>query len=546
MAAAVLDHVRHKVIESEESRLQLGDNLFDLFAHTIDVRRRLFECEGRAAELEEAFAAAEQGMARLFLEALGKSRAHEIGNVSPALREQERNLLAELRRTEQDIEQEGSKPLAARDAERVPRLLERQKSLKADLDKLIQRMEQAHPNYAALKYPHPCSLDEARACLAANETALLFVLGTRESCVVLVDKEARSDDPAKGLAVYRLPPAREIADLVAALTDHETLSLPARTRTLGAKGYQLLLAPLADRIRGRDLVIVSSGALCHLPFELLVEGTQFLVENHRIRYAPSLSALHLIGRWQKTRRVPQQTFWAMGDPVYETADERLQAKQEIADTSEALLSEYTSRERGSASKFERLPFSGQELRRIRDLLGADASDVRTGLMASEAAVKLASRTGALARSRYVHFATHGILGMDLGRQPSLVLNLVGNDGKDDGGGLNDGFLQLDEVTNLKLNADLVVLSACRSGQGQLHNGEGVRGLARAFLYAGSRGLVCSLWTVEDRETSQMMTAFYSHLKAGQSSPDALRAARLEMLRAGKAPFYWAPFILVGE
>ena len=111
---------------------------------------------------------------------------------------------------------------------------------------------------------------------------------------------------------------------------------------------------------------------------------------------------------------------------------------------------------------------------------------------------------------------------------------------------NDGFLRLNEVTSLKLNADLVVLSACRSGQGELRYGEGVSGLARAFLYAGSRGVVCSLWSVADQETASLMTRLYGHLQAGQTARDALRAAKLEMIQAGKPPFFWAPFILIGE
>ena len=109
-----------------------------------------------------------------------------------------------------------------------------------------------------------------------------------------------------------------------------------------------------------------------------------------------------------------------------------------------------------------------------------------------------------------------------------------------------GFDSLDEVTRLQLNADLVVLSACRTGQGRLYNGEGVTGLARAFLYAGSRGVVSSLWSVDDRETSNLMTALYRRLKQGRPSADALRDAKLEMIRSGKPPLYWAPFILIGE
>ena len=102
------------------------------------------------------------------------------------------------------------------------------------------------------------------------------------------------------------------------------------------------------------------------------------------------------------------------------------------------------------------------------------------------------------------------------------------------------------ITHLRLNADLVVLSACRTGQGRLYNGEGVVGLARAFLYAGSRGVVCSLWAVDDKETANLMVRMYSRLRDGRASSDALRAAKLEMVKAGKAPLYWAPFVLIGE
>ena len=195
---------------------------------------------------------------------------------------------------------------------------------------------------------------------------------------------------------------------------------------------------------------------------------------------------------------------------------------------------------GKRDDLKRLLHSGKEVAEIAKLLGARPEYVLTGENASEANVKAAGAEQALmSKARYIHFATHGILGVDKGKQPALVLNLVGND-------VEDGFLHLDEITNLKLNADLVVLSACRTGQGRMHRGEGVTGLARAFLYAGSKGVVCSLWSVDDQETANLMVDFYRHLKEGRSAPEALREAQLAMIRAGKAPLYWAPFIVIGE
>ena len=110
----------------------------------------------------------------------------------------------------------------------------------------------------------------------------------------------------------------------------------------------------------------------------------------------------------------------------------------------------------------------------------------------------------------------------------------------------DGLLELNEIGNLKLNADLVVLSACRTGQGRLQRGEGVSGLARMFIYAGTKGVVCSLWSVDDRETANLMVSMYRHLQKEQPAADALRNAQLQMIHAGKGPLYWAPFILISE
>src|SRR5476651_169818 len=173
------------------------------------------------------------------------------------------------------------------------------------------------------------------------------------------------------------------------------------------------------------------------------------------RYAPSLTALHFINLWKEKRAEPEVPLFAVGDPLYD-------------------------------KEFQRLEHSGYEVAQIAKLLKAKDEFVLTRDKASKAEVKKSSEANTMAKARYVHFATHGILGLDRGKQPALVLNQTSSD-------VDESFLQMDEITSLKLNADLVVLSACKSGQGRLHQGEGVTGLVRAFLYAGSKGVVCSLW-----------------------------------------------------
>jgi CHAT domain-containing protein len=550
LALTLRERLRQEVLQQDASKLHHGAEALDLIPRRIGFCQRLFEREGRVADLESALAAAEQGSARVFLEQLGKARALSVGRVNAELRGQEAALRRQLRELDKRIAVEQDKPSDKRDPDKVGQLLEEQKKVEAQLAELIRRMEKEYPQYAALKYPKPCSLAQARACLAPTEVALLFVPGDKKSYMLLLEARPAPDDKANGIAIYPLSSQDDLAEGSFLLTDRETLERPAKARAAGAQAYELLLAPVKDRIRGKDLVIVPGGPLGYLPFEALREGGHYLIEKHRIRHAPSLTALHLVRLWEKTRAKPERPLWALADPVYDKTDQRVQGKADLAQASKDALDEYLSRaDRGPARRetYARLRFTGQEAAAIRDLLGASDQDVLTGLGASEAAVKAASAKGLLAQARYVHFATHGILGLDTGQPPALVLSLVGNDGQRDAdGGINDGFLRLDEVTRLQLNADLVVLSACETGKGRLYAGEGVTGLARAFLYAGSRGVVCSLWAVDDRETATFMAHLYGGLKDGRAAADALRGAKLEMIRAGNPPVYWAPFILIGE
>ena len=144
--------------------------------------------------------------------------------------------------------------------------------------------------------------------------------------------------------------------------------------------------------------------------------------------------------------------------------------------------------------------------------------------------------------RYVHFATHGIVDEEKPARSGVILSLKGNEKE-------DGVLQVTEIMRLKLNADLVTLSACRTGLGRVVGGEGVLGLTRAFIYAGSHSVVASLWNVNDTATAELMKSFYANLKKGEPKDEALRQAKLTLLKGKQTtwrhPYYWAPFVLVG-
>ncbi|HVS20428.1 MAG TPA: CHAT domain-containing protein [Pyrinomonadaceae bacterium] len=197
---------------------------------------------------------------------------------------------------------------------------------------------------------------------------------------------------------------------------------------------------------------------------------------------------------------------------------------------------------GSGLQFARLSGTRTEAEGIAKVArtGGSQSDLWLDLNASEDNV----RNRDVAGYRVVHIATHGLLDAERPQFSGVVLSLVGNK-------TGDGFLRTDEVFNLKLGAPLVMLSACETGLGKEKRGEGVIGLTRAFMYAGAPTVGVSLWSVADKSTAELMTDFYQRLLGSSTanSPSvALREAQLAMINGKKysAPFYWAPFVLVGE
>jgi CHAT domain-containing protein len=280
-------------------------------------------------------------------------------------------------------------------------------------------------------------------------------------------------------------------------------------------------------------LIVPDKSLAYLPFETLVaakpsgaSGSQYLIERFAIDYAPSASALAEVVGIQAPKQ--SQAFVAFADPIYE-ADSQDKASSSAGKTNHLA-------ERGL--DLRPLPYTRTEANSIGALFPPTERKVFLGADASEQNVKSAP----LVDYRYIHFATHGVVDEDMPSRSGVVLSLVGNDKE-------DGVLQMPEIMRLKLNADLVTLSACRTGLGEIVGGEGVLGLTRAFMYAGARSVVASLWNVNDTATAALMKSFYTNLKNGQPKDEALRQAKLSLIRGKQMtwrhPYYWAPFVLAG-
>ena len=312
---------------------------------------------------------------------------------------------------------------------------------------------------------------------------------------------------------------------------------------------RMLLAPASELLAGKTRVLVlPDEALNLIPFDLLTlssERYRPMIKDMTVRVAPSLRFL-VYNAKRESSQGGKEVF-ALGDPVY--------GKGPPAGSSPSLPTKVAMRGSDFLEYFAPLPETRTEVASIARVFPDGTQTVLLGEQATESAVKKANLKG----FRYVHFATHGVLGGDVPglAEPALVL------GNEPG---EDGFLTSSEVLALKLSADLAVLSACKTGTGELVTGEGVMGMSRAFLVAGSRAVVVSLWSVESKATEQLMVAFYQHLKEGLEAPEALRQAKLDLLKKddtqqgssrdlqvqprvavknSRHPVYWAPFVLVG-
>jgi CHAT domain-containing protein len=242
------------------------------------------------------------------------------------------------------------------------------------------------------------------------------------------------------------------------------------------------------------------------------------LKKYPVSYAQSASVLKTIISQQAQRKesgVESKKLIAFGDPLYE----------------DTLFN--------SQLKYPRLEFTGKEIGNIASFFPVESSAIYLRNKATEENLK---QNKELNSFNYIHFATHGLIAEDKPDLSSLVLTSKRNSGE-------DGFLQAAEIFNLKLNADLVVLSACQTGLGKLVRGEGMVGLTRAFMYAGTPSVLVSLWSVSDMSTATLMGEFYKNLiKNKLSKTDALRKSQLTLIAGGKYahPFYWAPFVLIGD
>jgi CHAT domain-containing protein len=299
--------------------------------------------------------------------------------------------------------------------------------------------------------------------------------------------------------------------------------------------YSELLFPLEHlSLEGcSNLVIIPDGLLYYLPFETLAEERpqgngpgRLLLEKFSISYCPSATSLAWISKLRHHTSAHKDLL-ALGNPDYGAYG------ASAAPMSAAILRDIYL---DQGFHFSPLPYAAAEVRNIASLFPRSGVNVLVGTEANERAIKETE----LGDYRLIHFACHGFLDDRSPSRSALVLSPNENEA-------DDGFLQAREICDLRIGAEMVVLSACQSGRGCLEKGEGPLGLSRAFFYAGAKSVVSSLWPISDRSTSILMGEFYSGLRRGLGKSMALRQAKLRMMRSGFShPFHWAAFVLSGD
>ena len=558
--------------ESRTSFLATVQSSYQLYTHILMSRYKAERKQGFAAQALET---SERQRARSLLDLLVEARADLRQGVDAALIERERSLRLQLNEKAQRLTQANTPQQSAELKQQIS-------ELENDYERTQAAIRRNNSHYAALVQPQPLKLTEIQQQLDANTLLLEYAMGEERSYLWAITRDSlTSYELPKGeqikrtaLQVYELLTARSTSKRGESTLQRQQRianadnALPAAAQELS----QILLAPVASQLGNKRLVIVADGALQYIPFAMLPvpdardrTGRRVaalprhrsipLIVNHQVTSLPSASALAIQRSELAGRQSAPKMLAVIADPVFDRTDERFKSAARQATEKErpqiialndqrsiehlAVKSEDKENTTSSRLIIPRLPYTRQEADQLLALAPKSSSFRAVDFQASRTTV-----LDALSQYRYVHFATHGFLDSERPGLSSLVLSMV-----DEQGQAQDGFLRLHDIYNLKLSADLVVLSACQTGLGKEIKGEGLDGMMRGFMYAGAERVVVSLWNVNDKATADLMTRFYEKmLKQGERPAAALRAAQVSMLKQKQwqSPYYWAAFTMQGD
>ena len=515
------------IIEGARSTIELEelkasyfgtDKRLEAYHNMIDILVNLNKSAPQKGYDIEAFNYLERAKARAFLDSLEVSEVSISQGVDFKLSNREIQLSKEISSLYKKLLQSESTP------EQRNKISEDIKNYEDQLDKLKLEIRMTSPAYADLKYPQIITLKEVQGNLLDGKTAFFaYSIGKDSSYGFAITQ--------RGLKIFPISPRNKIQKKVTeykkTISDKDNLDF-----RVGYELYSELVRPGLDE-KIQKLVFFPDDILYFLPFETLLtqkNNRQWLINKYTIAYAPSISSLReIIKRAKNNGKRREKDLLAFGDPVYDEGGSGNNEKNSID-----LIQNFYSPQ---GLKLFRLNYSGMEVQRIASLFRRTKEQVFLREKASEAVLK----SQKLEDFKIIHFAAHAMIDDQKPARSLIVLSLNQDSRQYD-------FVQMRDIYNLKMNSDLVTLSACQTGLGQFIRGEGIEGLSRAFFYAGASSVLMSLWAVNDQASYQLMERFYYHLRSSESIMEALQKAKLEMIRSGvfSHPFYWAGFVITGN
>jgi CHAT domain-containing protein/predicted negative regulator of RcsB-dependent stress response len=567
-ALTIIDSLRTKVI-SQELRASFFASKHDYYEFYIDLLMRLHQLHPSDEYDAEALYASERARARSLLELLTEARVNIRQGVDSELVDRERILQQQLNAKELY----SMKLLSKEDTKEQATIVKKEiDALRWELQEVQAQIRATSPHYAELTQPKPLCAKEIQQQLLDENTMLLeYALGHERSFLwAVTSTNITSFELPKLIDIHYA--AKRVYDLLTARNPKksnqeepkEKIQREARRADCefpqaAAALSGIVLDPVAKQLDGKRLLIVADGALQYIPFAALPvpnatiksskQAMLPLIVEHEIINLPSASVLAELRREQRVAKPAPKTIAVLADPVFRSDDDRvkrnnlklaMKPNEQAEIKNEDRASEWGSEKIVGEMReeidglFDSVPFSDEVVKSIEALVPSDEFMQALGFKASRSTAMSAE----LNQYRIIHFHTHGF-------HSGIVLSLVDERGKP-----QDGFLPLRDVYNLDLPADLVVLSACRTALGEEKKGEGLVGLTRGFMYAGTSRILASLWKVDAKQTANLMKRFYQGMLGEERlrPAAALRAAQLSMYREKdlEGAYYWAGFIMQGE
>jgi CHAT domain-containing protein len=582
-ALNVIETLRARLF-APERRTSLLSSKHAYYEFYIDLLMERHRQAPAAGYHRAAIEVSERARARSLLDLLAEARADIRQGADPELLKRERSLQRQIYAKERHrLEKLRGTHTLEQLKENLPatHTPEQLKAVNQEIAMLLQQyqdlgaqMRRSSPRYVELTRPQPLGLPEIQQQVLDEETLLLeYALGERRSYLWAVTPSSitsfelpkRAEIEAAARQVYELLTERGQCKNKETARQKEVRIAKADAQYVeaAARLSRMLLSPVAAQLGGKRLLIVADGALQYVPFAALprpesggaekrdderkkagnpqpaIRNPQSftpLIVDHEIISTPSASTMAVLRRELAGRNAAPKTLAVLADPAYSLEDGRVSGRPSTNIRRRALSCNANAK----PGEWSRLIYSRIEADRITSFLPPEQTLKAVGFQASR---KMAM-SDELSQYRIVHFSIHSKADSERPELSTLVLSLLDESGKQ-----TEGYLRAHEIYNLKLPAELVVLSACETGLGKNVRGEGLISMTRGFMYAGAKRVVVSLWSVNDAPTADLMVMFYrAMLKDGLPAPAALRQAQIEMWKSKRlsAPFFWAGFVLQGE